>query len=273
MPSLMRRPRPDLRPLVRSLWVASTDGSHVAGTREHAIPTGEMHLVVRLVEAPVRIFADRHDAVGRTFGHAVVAGPRDVFHVKDVCESTRAVGVQLHPAAARALFGVPASHLAGHHLALDDLWPTAEVARLRQQLLESATPAAQLDLLETAIAARLTCVRPLHPAVALALQAARGTDAVAAIVAATGFSHRTVATEFRQAMGLSPKRFLRVRRLRRLLPRIGSAPWDELALAAGFSDQAHLVREFTAITGVTPTAYLRARPEAAHHVRILQDGR
>ncbi|MGE0590939.1 MAG: AraC family transcriptional regulator [Vicinamibacterales bacterium] len=55
--------------------------------------------------------------------------------------------------------------------------------------------------------------------------------------------------------------------------RSGSAPWDELALAAGFSDQAHLVRECTAITGVTPTAYLRARPEAAHHVGILQDGR
>jgi AraC-like DNA-binding protein len=38
----------------------------------------------------------------------------------------------------------------------------------------------------------------------------------------------------------------------------GPLDWATLAADLGYSDQAHLVREFTAVTGVSPAAYARS---------------
>ncbi|WDZ86274.1 helix-turn-helix domain-containing protein [Micromonospora cathayae] len=61
-------------------------------------------------------------------------------------------------------------------------------------------------------------------------------------------------------VGVGPKWVIRRYRLQEAIERAGSAPpdWAGLAADLGFSDQAHLVREFTATTGVSPTAYVRS---------------
>ena len=64
---------------------------------------------------------------------------------------------------------------------------------------------------------------------------------------------------FRAEVGLTPHAYLldvRVRRARDFL-RLGLAP-AEVALRAGFADQAHLTRAFKARVGVAPGAYRRA---------------
>jgi AraC-like DNA-binding protein len=51
----------------------------------------------------------------------------------------------------------------------------------------------------------------------------------------------------------------RVARLRSLLSYLaaeGRADWADLANAFGYSDQAHLIREFQALTGKSPRRYL-----------------
>ena len=45
--------------------------------------------------------------------------------------------------------------------------------------------------------------------------------------------------------------------------------WSELAATAGFSDQAHLVRDCRAFAGLTPTAWAAAQ---AARAGFLQDG-
>lgn len=65
---------------------------------------------------------------------------------------------------------------------------------------------------------------------------------------------------FRDAYGMPPHTWLtdaRVRAARRLLD-AGVAP-AEVAVAVGFTDQAHLGRHFTRIVGVPPGAYRRER--------------
>jgi AraC-like DNA-binding protein len=272
MSSMTRAPKASLRPFVRLLWVSDRlDAPAAPGAREHAVPTGEMHLVVRTSDAPARLFADDEDRDGRTFGHALVAGPRDAFHVKDVSDPFYAIGVQLHPAASLALFGAPADELTGRHIGLDDVWGR-EAAALRARLAEAGDPARQLDVLEAALAARLPRVQGVHPAVAMALERfhtarASGVE-VGAVVKESGYSHRGLLAMFRRTMGLTPKRYLRVLRMQRVLRRIGLAPWADIALDAGFSDQSHFVREFRDITGVTPTDYVRRRSPHRNHVPV-----
>ena len=69
---------------------------------------------------------------------------------------------------------------------------------------------------------------------------------------------------FRDQIGLTPKRFARVRRLQRLLgavARDAGVEWAEAAAEHGYYDQAHLIHDFRELTGITPTAY---RPRAAN---------
>jgi methylphosphotriester-DNA--protein-cysteine methyltransferase len=65
-----------------------------------------------------------------------------------------------------------------------------------------------------------------------------------------------VRATFPVADDLSPKAACRLARFRAVLERRRRAPgrsWGELAIDAGFADQAHLTNELKAFTGLTPT--------------------
>ncbi|MEQ9608744.1 MAG: AraC family transcriptional regulator [Kiloniellaceae bacterium] len=72
----------------------------------------------------------------------------------------------------------------------------------------------------------------------------------------------TLARRFRRTYGVSPSRFVTLRRLHRVRNLIVEGqPLAEAALAAGFADQAHMTRQFRAAYGTTPgkwRALLRA---------------
>jgi AraC-like DNA-binding protein len=43
--------------------------------------------------------------------------------------------------------------------------------------------------------------------------------------------------------------------------------WADLAVTCGYSDQPHLVHEFQAFSGMSPSAYLRHRTAHVNHLR------
>jgi AraC-like DNA-binding protein len=66
--------------------------------------------------------------------------------------------------------------------------------------------------------------------------------------------------------------FCRVRRFQQVLPATDGrkrVDWAAVALACGYADQAHLVRDFRAFSGLSPTAYLAARGENPNHVPVV----
>lgn len=76
----------------------------------------------------------------------------------------------------------------------------------------------------------------------------------------SGLDRWSLARQFRAAFGTSPSRFRTMRQLdlaRRALD--AGQPLGDVALAAGFSDQAHFSRMFRRAYGLTPTAWLTAR--------------
>jgi AraC-like DNA-binding protein len=59
---------------------------------------------------------------------------------------------------------------------------------------------------------------------------------------------------------LTPKGMARVLRFAHAVRHIEHAgTWADVAFAAGYADQAHFIREFRSLAGVTPTAYVRER--------------
>ena len=50
-----------------------------------------------------------------------------------------------------------------------------------------------------------------------------------------------------------------------------SIDWTGLAADCGYFDQAHLINDFRAFAGLTPSVYLSARTEFQNHVKFFQD--
>ncbi len=78
---------------------------------------------------------------------------------------------------------------------------------------------------------------------------------------ALSVSQRRLQRLFRRHLGLSPKQYARVLSVahgRELIKRAaGPGALAEVAYDAGYFDQAHFVHDFTAVTGLTPSAYRR----------------
>lgn len=268
MTSIQRAPSLELRPFVRTLWVAEGDRGSATGTeqREHVLPTGAAHVVFRLAGPALRLYDGPHDRVGRRVGTAIVGGPRAGHYVRDVSEPVWCVGAELMPGAVPLLLGVPADEIAECHTPLEDLW--GHGVHQMQERLALAAPDARLALFESILAARLPRLRGLHPAVAEALAGLDARSDVRSLVARSGYSHRRFTTLFREAVGLAPKLYSRIVRFRTALERAARGSLADLALEAGYSDQSHFQREFREFAGVTPGQYRERAPSAAHHVPV-----
>ncbi|MFF0264287.1 helix-turn-helix domain-containing protein [Kribbella sp. NPDC004536] len=80
-----------------------------------------------------------------------------------------------------------------------------------------------------------------------------GRPRVDVAAARLGVSERYLRRVFRQAVGVSPKHFARISRVRSVLGQ--SARWADAAAYAGYSDQSHLIADFRALMHVTPKAF------------------
>ena len=263
-----RTPLPSLRPFVRRLWAIEAEAARVSDApRELVLPTGASHVVFRIGDEPLRIFDRLDDPVGRVIQHAVVGGVRARYYVRDVSRPVGSVGAELQPGAAQLLFGATAAELADRHTPLFDLWGRA-AEQVRERLLDAGRPERQLDVFESLLAERLPKPRALHPAIAHALERFNAESEIAEVVRETGYSHRRFIALFREAVGLTPKVYCRVLRFRSALERISDGALVELALDAGYADQAHLSHEFRELAGISPRRYREAAPRFASHVPL-----
>lgn len=260
-----------LRPWVARLW--TSQGVHAPGLdREHVLPSGRMHLVIRLDGPALRILDDGHHPTLRSIQGPVIGGPRSRFYAKAVDAPVASIGAVLQPGASLALFGVCASELAERHTPLADLIGAAAADTLHAQLVQARGARQQLDLLCRWLTDRSAGASPLAPLVGHALAALARPGSIDALVRASHYSHRGFLAQFKRASGLGPKRLARLSRFHRLLsalrPDAATTPLSELALAHGYSDQPHMNREFRAMAGVTPQQYRSLAPASMLHLPL-----
>jgi AraC-like DNA-binding protein len=261
-----------LCPFVELLWAMDERSlpQEAQASRELMVPTGTAHIVFRLVDEPLRIFASVDDAKGTSYRHGLLGGPRSGPYVRGLEGPTRSVGAMLRPGVAALLVGAAGHELTERHIRLEDVWGNA-ARHVEERLGDQTSLVAQLDVLEEFLIARLPRVRAVHPAVAHGLgRLGAGADVTAA-VRESGYSHRRFITLFRDAAGFSPKLFARLMRFQRALALLHRAPGlglSQVALTVGYSDQAHLTRECVEFAGVTPGEYRARAPRDAHHVPL-----
>jgi AraC-like DNA-binding protein len=241
--------------------------------KERILPTGEMQIVINLLEDRSSIY-DRDDTDRcQTFRGALLSGAHSQYQVIGTAQQACVMGVYFRPGGAFPFLRRPAGELRDTNVSLDALWGRTAID-LRDQLLEAATHEARFKILEQFLLAELARGFDHHDAVGFALHrfmAAPHVTTMASVSEDIGLSPKRFIQVFRDETGFTPKVFCRIRRFHRALDRMEggrSIEWTKVALDCGYFDQAHFIHDFRAFSGINPTSYLAHRPPHRNHVPL-----
>lgn len=192
--------------------------------------------------------------IGGTFR---VAGPDRDPQTEFLPSGDVVIGFRFHPAAASAWFGMSLTELVGLRLPLEDLWGK-RARQLASRVRVHDSLDRLLSSLEEAVAEEDSWNETdagMRAAYGMVEQGAPPeAPLVPWLMRALDMSERTLRRRFDESFGYGPKtldRILRYQRYLRLSSR-SENPTAILASEAGYSDQAHLVRESRRLTGSTP---------------------
>jgi AraC-like DNA-binding protein len=257
-------PPPDLRPLVEYVSIERRTDSRDPARQYRIVPDGSGHLIVHL------------DRDGRRAPCLHLVGARSVAIGVDKSSRSCTVALRLRPGALGALLRDDGREL------LDRSLPAAEVLgaegrRLQDRIADRPDPEAIVAALLAGVGRLARDGRRPDWRLAAAdrlLRAVDGRADIDTVCERTGIAERTLREVVGRELGFSPKRLARILRIHGLI-RIGmtapQATGAEWAGAAGFADQAHMIRESRALLGETPRRFLARGPAGTGSRRFVQD--
>jgi AraC-like DNA-binding protein len=249
---------PDLRGAV-ARWTGYrydglTPGSHLG------LPSPALTVVISLGE-PTALAATPDPRQGPGAFGALVGG----LHTRPavITYERELFGLQLDltPAGARTLLGVPAGALSPAVVELEDVVGRA-AAELRERLHDAPGWRGRFTVLAAALRRPARALRPLDDPLALAWRRLVGTPgaAVQDVAREVGYSRRHLGARFVSEFGVTPREAARVARFdrsRRALQLAGpGTTLATVAAGAGYYDQAHMAREWNDLAGVPPSRWL-----------------
>ena len=276
----VERPAPAaIAPAIECVWSVSDRAVRAARPPDRVIPDGCPELIVHLADRYARLIDGRLVRQPAAF----LAGTLSRPWIVQAPPRVATIGVRFRPGGVAALFGTSLDGTADREVLPSEL--PAPFRGLIAVIRGSRGPAAARRAAEAwllahaagrtaddvrAVGAPGASVVP-EPACAVAVQAIlrrRGRIGVDALASAVGLPRRRLERLFRRETALSPKQFIRIVRLTALLRRLEAPDRDRLidvALDAGYFDQAHMARDFKALTARRASAGRAADGELAIH--------
>lgn len=247
-------PPADLSPYLTGFWAAEWDLRGQPPYRQKILPYPTVQLTFR-------------------DGTALVRGPDRGHIVRELTGRGRVFGVTFRPGSFRPFLGASISTITGCAI------PAAEVfgPALHPITLDVSDPSgaeAAAHAVGAFLRAHLPPPDPLAgqaAAIVARIQAEPQLTRVDALARDAGLGIRSLQRLFAEHVGLGPKWVIRRYRLHEVGERLASGvdfDWVGLAGELGYADQAHFVRDFTAMVGESPTRYAERYPRTdqdPHH--------
>ncbi len=242
------QPSPCLSSFVRNYWALGPVQRPSALGRLRIVPDGFTDIVFV-----------RHRPTGDFRARVVGTMTRPFF--EELNSHVEYLGIRLAPGGFKALFRMPAAEVTDRTVPVESLMsPLVPAGRLA----EGAGIEARLAILDDALGCRLaSCEQDgVLTKVLEAISSCRGAVSVAQLAGIAGWSPRHLHRTFRDLVGVGPKTYCRIIRFKSALRFLRRAPRPDLlqvALAAGYYDQAHFIHDFNDFYGASPSAGLAER--------------
>jgi AraC-like DNA-binding protein len=195
---------------------------------------------------------------------AAFTGPREILRAHEHCEGHAVLLATFTAVGAAAFLRPPLEEFAGSTINLAGvLGRPEELDRLHEQLAGAPHHRRRIKLLENFLGThiRVSAPDPLMTAAVDWLERDTEAKRIAELARYIGLSQSALERRFRRTLGISPKRFASIVRLRRAVRlRAGGADLTTISQAAGYFDQAHFIHDFRRATGRPPETFFRQVP-------------
>jgi AraC-like DNA-binding protein len=231
-----------LKPYVRNFWMLRYGRSPASPRLHRVVPDGCIDL----------IFMRR----GPTDNYrASVVGTMTRPIVEELASPSDYLGIRFNPGGFRRFFQTPPRELTDRIASLDDL---SSPSWFVEGLADGRNLTACLESLEGELTRRFRPEeRDLLPAGILeTITTRRGNVSMTQLGRMTGWSPRHLRRMFHESIGIGPKTFCRIIRFLdayRVLRRSPRPSFLDVALDAGYYDQAHFIHEFEDFYGSSPS--------------------
>lgn len=248
-------PSSRLAPYVASMWEWNVDGPTARTITGKLLPSIAPQLALHY-GAPM--WSDRGATPSQY--HQIATGIQTGVVTVRATGPVRAMMVRLKPEAAPLFFASALHELRDSQVELRDFFSTGQVSSLIEQLAQARGTAQRVVLVEEFLLARIQ-TRGLDPRMQRAAASLRANFLlpIHQLAGDLGLNERQLLRRFRATFGLGPKEFSRIVRMTRALElrrkcRLG---WAQIAGDCGFTDQAHLIRDFKSLARLAPGTLLR----------------
>ncbi|WP_128546577.1 helix-turn-helix domain-containing protein [Larkinella soli] len=184
------------------------------------------------------------------------------------------IGIVFRAAGLSSLFGLPMYEFTDERIDLTAVLGS-EVRTLHERLSEPNEPTGRVRLLEEYLSRRLSRTQAVIDRtdyVADLIVEHRGNVNINALMDELYVCRRQFERKFLHKVGVSPKYYARIRRVGFVCAQLAGNRWNvkdwhEFIYRAGYYDQSHFIREFSAFTGRSPSQYVRNNAELAHFLK------
>ncbi|GAB3895133.1 AraC family transcriptional regulator [Spirosoma agri] len=262
-------PSPELAGLVKHYLIIESQA--VTGRNHRFFPDGHPGLVFSYADS---IFQPTTNTQNGSPLDSFVYGQLDRYHNLRSGKNIGMLIVVLHPWGLHAISGIPGIETTNYLITLSDVFGY-EGVQLQEQVVSEVTTISRINRIEHFLLKRWKNINHESVSIQTGIQLIHSTQGMVPIQALTrqlNMTERSLERRFDKFVGLSPKQYSRIARLQNCLKihRSNHAmSLTELAYTAGYYDQAHFIREFTNLVGITPSQYNANTQRLAVNVMLL----
>jgi AraC-like DNA-binding protein len=178
------------------------------------------------------------------------------------------LGIRFHPAGAYPFLRIPMHEFTGGMFPLDEVSGDLEDS-ISTCVCPERTTRKKIAAVEAILVQRLSEITDHHAGVEAAvgtILAREGAIRVVELAQGIGLNHRQLQRKFLERVGIPPKLLARLIRFQRVFRAVESnhLNWAAVAVACGYYDSAHLIKDFHEFSGRTPTALFEQEAWLTH---------
>jgi AraC-like DNA-binding protein len=260
-------PRPPLSRFVELIWMLKGRPHY---SREKVLPNGAIELIINL--GSYHKVIDRNDSRRfEVFRNCWIAGMQEEYIIIGAFDESDLIGIRFQQGGAYPFLSLPMVELTNRVVESDQILG-AFVAQLREQLMETNSAADRLLIIETMLMKRIGQKEPDPLAEYVSQKLRERPDrSIAELSRSAGVSDKHLIAIFKKNVGVTPKFLARIFRFQKVLGLVKDLDrvnWTEIAYHCNYFDQAHLIKDFYALSGSKPSEYLKNRDEDENHIII-----
>jgi AraC-like DNA-binding protein len=250
-----------LKDYIKCYWLLDSNEQLVT-TEDMILPCGCIDIILQR-ESVLSIRLP--NGVGLTLPRFMIGPQSTSCYILSIKGKVKIFGIRLLPHAARSVLGFSPAELKS------SIWPLKEVFRanytnLAEDMVNMHCAEDAIGKIDSFFIEKISLFLPLDfmvKNVCNAVLAAKGDIKIHELFGRYKETAQTLRTHFTKQVGISPKDFISVSKFQYAASllnrsRADNRPLTDIAISAGYYDQAHFIRTFKEITGLAPGQYCKS---------------